>query len=376
MFKEEKMKKATVLILSVLLFWGIGLSIFMPKVTEAQTITWKMQTTWPAGMALHTSAVGLAKRIEEMTGGRLKIEVLPAGAIVPAFEVLGAVHKGTIDAAHGWSAYWIGRHPAANLFSSVAGGPFGMDNVDYAGWLYHGGGLEFYRELYLDVMKMKVMVFPTDIIASEPLGWFKKPIKSWAELKGLKMRESGLTAEIYKEAGITVVAMPGGEILPALERGVIDGAAFMCPTTDKELGLMDVAKYYHAPGIHRHTGTLEFLINKDVWDKLPGDIKAIIDIASRENLFRAWIDLVDKNVKDLEVLKTKHGVKMVETSKETLLEILKAWDKVAARYVAKDPFFAKVYASQKEYAKKIVEYRRDFYVPYELVADYYWPKKK
>jgi len=370
------MKRLSVWFLSFALFIGLGSNISLPEAEAAATITWKMQTTWPAGMALHASAVGLAKRIEEMTGGRLKIEVLPAGAIVPAFEVLGAVHKGTIDAAHGWSAYWIGRHPAANLFSSVAGGPFAMDNVDYAGWLYHGGGLEFYRELYLSAMNMKVMVFPTDIIASEPLGWFKKPIKSWADLKGIKMREAGLTAEIYKEAGITVVAMPGGEILPALERGVIDGAAFMCPTTDRELGLMDVAKFYHAPGIHRHTGTLELLINKDAWDKLPSDIKAIIDVASRENLFRAWIELVDKNVKDLEVLKTKHGVKVVETPKEVILEILKAWDKVAARYVAKDPFFAKVYASQKEYARKIVEYRREFYVPYELVADYYWPKKK
>lgn len=370
------MKKATVLVLSILMFVGIGLSVFTPKTTEAQTITWKMQTTWPAGMALHTSAVALAKRIEEMSGGRLKIDIMPAGAIVPAFEVLGAVHKGTLDAAHGWSAYWIGKHPAANLFSSVAGGPFAMDNVDYAGWLYHGGGLEFYRELYLDAMKMKVMVFPTDIIASEPLGWFKRPIKSWADLKGLKMRESGLTAEIYKEAGVTVITMPGGEILPALERGVIDGAAFMCPTTDRELGFQDVVKFYHAPGIHRHTGTLELLVNKDSWDKLPADLKAIVDIASRENLFRAWIELVDRNVKDLEVLKTKHGVKMVETPKEVLIEILKAWDKVAAKYVAKDPFFAKVYASQKDYAKKMVDYRREFYIPYDTVADYYWPKKK
>jgi len=370
------MKKATVLILSVFMFAGIGLLVFTPKTTEAQTISWKMQTTWPAGIALHRSAVGLAKRIEEMSGGRIKIDIVPAGAIVPAFEVLGAVDKGTLHAGHGWSAYWVGKHPAANLFSSVAGGPFGMDNVDYAQWLYHGGGLELYRELYLDAMKLKVMVFPTDIIASEPLGWFKKPIRSWADLKGIKMRETGLTAEIYKEAGITVITMPGGEILPALERGVIDGAAWMCPTMDKELGLMDVVKFYHAPGMHRHTGTLELVINKDTWDKLPADLKAIIDVASRENLFRSWIDLVDQNIKDLELLKTKHNVKMVETPKEVIMEILKAWDKVAARYVAKDPFFAKVYASQKDYAKKIVEYRRDFYVPYETVADYYWPKKK
>lgn len=370
------MKKVTVWILSFMLFAGLGFTIFTPNATEAAAIAWKMQTTWPSGMALHTSAVALAKRIGEMSGGRLKIDVMPAGAIVPAFEVLTAVHKGTIDAGHGWSAYWVGKHPAANLFSSVAGGPFGMDNVDYAGWLFHGGGVELYRELYLDVMKMNVMVFPTDIVASEPLGWFKKPIKSWADLKGIKMREAGLTAEIYREAGITVITMSGGEILPALERGVIDGAAWMCPTTDKELGFMDVCKFYHAPGMHRHTGTLEFFINKDAWEKLPADLKAIVDIASRENLFRAWIDLVDRNVKDLELLKTKHGVKVVETPKEIILEILKAWDKVAAKYVAKDPFFAKVYASQKDYAKKMVEYRREFYVPYELVADYYWPKKK
>ena len=370
------MKRLTVLILGCLIFVGVCLSVFTSGTVAAETITWKMQTTWPSGMGLHTSAVALAKRIEDMSGGRLKIDIMPAGAIVPAFEVLSAVHKGTLDAGHSWSAYWIGKHPAANLFSSVAGGPFGMDNVDYAGWLFHGGGLEFYRKLYRDVIKMKVMVFPTDIIASEPLGWFKKPIKSWADLKGLKMRESGLTAEIYKEAGVTVIAMPGGEILPALERGVIDGAAFMCPTTDRELGFADVVKYYHAPGIHRHTGTLELLVNKDSWDKLPADLKTIVDVASRENLLRAWIKLVDRNVKDLEALKTKEGVNLVQTPPEVIINIIKAWDKVAAKYVAKDPFFAEVYNSQKEYAKKIVEYRREFYVPYDLVADHYWPKKK
>ncbi|MBS3906002.1 MAG: TRAP transporter substrate-binding protein [Syntrophaceae bacterium] len=369
------MKKATVLILSILMFVGIGLSVFTPKAIEAQTITWKMQSTWPAGIFLHESAVGLAKRIGELSGGRLKIDISPAGAIVPAFEVLDAVHKGALDAGHGWSAYWIGKQPTANLFSSVAGGPFGMDNVDYAGWLYNGGGLELYRELYLDVLKMKVVVFPTDIIASEPLGWFKKPMRSAADLKGLKFRAAGLTAEIYREFGMSVITLPGGEIVPALERGVIDGAEWMDPTMDKELGLQDVAKFYHAPGMHRHTGTLEFIVNKDSWDKLPADLKAIVDMANRENLLRSWLELTSRNVRDLEVLKAKHGVTQVETPKEVLIEILKAWDKVAARYVAKDPFFAKVYASQKEYARKMVSYRRSFYAPYDLVADYYWPKR-
>lgn len=351
------------------------LSVSMIGTAMAQTANWKMQSTWPAGIFLHESAVELAKRIVEMSGGRLKIDVSSAGTIVPAFEVLDAVHRGTLQAGHGWSAYWVGKQPALNLFSSVAGGPFGMDNVDYVGWLYHGGGLELYRQIYTDALKMKIHVLPTDIIASEPLGWFKRPIKSVADLKGKKFRATGLTAEIYKELGMAVITLPGGEIVSALDKGIIDGAEWMDPTMDKELGIMDVAKYYHAPGMHRHTGTLELLINKDTWDKLPADLKAIIEVATRENLLRSWLDLTSRNIKDLEVLKTKHKVNMVETPKEVIIEILKAWDKVAERYSAKDPVFAKVYASQKEWAKNMVDYRRSFYAAYDIPADYYWPKK-
>lgn len=370
------MKKLLVLGLCIVLGVFIGLNPFAaPNVDAAAPITWKMQTTWPAGIFLHDSAVALAKRIGELSGGRLKIDISPSGAIVPAFQVLDAVNKGVLDAGHGWSAYWAGKHPAANLFSSVAGGPFGMDNVDYAGWLYYGGGLELYRALYSDVLKMKVMVFPTDIIAAEPLGWFKKPIRAVSDLKGLKFRAAGITAEIYKEFGMSVITLPGGEVVPSLERGVIDGAEWMDPTMDRQLGLQDVVKLYHAPGVHRPTGTLELLVNKDSWDKLPADLKAIVDIASRENLMRSWLDLTSRNMRDLEVLKTKHGVTMVETPKEVMIAILKAWDRVAAKYAAKDPFFAKVYASQKEYARKMVSYRRSFYAPYGLAADYYWPEK-
>lgn len=375
-FREVgKMRRLVILVLYV----GLGIIFswnpFIGEKARAQTITWKMQSTWPAGMFFHENAVELAKRIGELSGGRLKIDVSPAGAIVPAFEVLNAVHKGALDGGFGWSAFWIGKQPTANLFSSVAGGPFGMDNVDYAGWLYYGGGLELYRELFLGVLKMNVMVFPSEIVASEPIGWFKKPIRSVEELKGLKFRAAGLTAEIYRELGMSVITVPAGEIVPALQRGVIDGAEFADPTTDKELGFYDVTKFYHAPGMHRHTGTLELAINKDRWDKLPADLKAIVDTANRENLFISWLDLTSRNIRDLELLKTKYGVTLVETPKEILIEILKAWDKVAARYVAKDPFFAKVYASQKEFARKMVSFRRSFYPNYDLAADYYWPKK-
>jgi len=322
MKKKKLMAAVFCLVLGVISISGIGPG--MPTAAAQSPTVWKMQTTWPAGLFLHESAIGLAKRIGELTGGRLKIEVTPAGTIVPAFEVLDAVHRGTIQVGHGWSAYWIGKSPAANLFSSVAGGPFGMDNIDYVGWLYYGGGLDLYKQLFADILKLKVIIHPTDIIASEPLGWFKKEKKSTADLKGLKFRASGLTAEIYREFGLSVITLPGGEIVSALDKGVIDGAEWMDPTMDRELGLMDVAKYYHAPGMHRHTGSLEFLVNKDAWDKLPADIKAIIDIACRENMMRSWLDLTSRNVKDLEVLQKKHGVKLVETPKEVLIDILKA----------------------------------------------------
>jgi TRAP-type mannitol/chloroaromatic compound transport system substrate-binding protein len=338
-------------------------------------IVWKMQTVWPAGLAFHRNAEGLAKRIEEMSGGRLKIQVEPAGTVVGAFDVLDAVNKGLVDCAHGWSAYWVGKHPALNFFTSASGGPFGLDNLDYVSWMFYGGGYELYRELYQDVLKMKVHVIPTLVLNTEPLGWFKKPIKSVADLKGAKFRASGLTAEIYKELGMTVIAMPAGEILPALERGVIDGAEFYSPYLDKELGFQDVAKYYYAPGMHRSTGTLELLVNKEKWDKLPADLKAIIDIASRENLLRGWLEISVKDVEALEELKAKSGVNVVETPKDVLIEILKAWDKVAANYAAKDPFFAKVSDSMKQFASHIVPFRRDFQAGYDICADYYWPKK-
>jgi len=368
------MKKIlTTLVFILVAVWGLSAAITSPA--SAQTITWRMQTTWPTGLALHDSALTLANRINELSGGRLKIEITPAGTIVPAFEVLDAVHRGIIQAAHGWSAYWIGKQPTANLFSSVAGGPFGMDNVDYAAWLYAGGGMEYYQKLYGEVLNMKVIVFPTDLIASEPLGWFKKQIKSVDDLRGLKFRASGLTAEIYRELGMSIITLPGGEIVSALERGIIDGAEFMCPTTDKDLGFQDVVKYYHAPGMHRHTGTLEFLVNKDAYEKLPKDLQKVIEIAALENLLRGWVDLVARNVRDLEELRTRYNVELVDTPPEVITAILEAWDKVAARYVAQDPFFAEVYQSQKDFAAKMVPFRRSFYVPYDLAADYYWPRK-
>ena len=373
------MKRKIVLIPLALLLAGFG-AIGCPPVEEpvepvvpvGEVFEWTMQTTWPAGLYLHDGAIRFAEKVREMSGGRLNIDVLPAGTIVGAFDVLDTVHEGVLDMGHGWSAYWAGRHPAAHLFSSAIGGPFGMDNLDYVNWLYFGGGLELYRELYAEELGLNVLVFPVDIIVAEPFGWFKEPITAWEDLEGLKMREAGLTAEVYKEAGITVVMLPGGEILPAMEKGVIDAAAFMCPTSDKQLGLMDVAKYYHTPSVHRPTGTLELLVNKDSWDRLPADLKAIVEIAARESLLHSWMRGLHLNVDDLETLKKEHGVTVVRTPDEILMKVLEAWDAVAAKYAAENPFFARVYQSQKDFAEGVVSYRLGFYAPYEFAAHYYW----
>lgn len=341
-------------------------------VAPVETITWKMQTPWPTGMYLHDGPLRFAEKVEAMSGGRLKIEVTPAGTIVGAFDILDAVSDGVLDAGQGWAAYWAGRHPAAHLFSSTVGGPFGMDNLDYVSWLYFGGGLELYRQLYTEEMGLNVKVFPMDIIVEEPLGWFKEEITSLEELKGLKMRESGLTAEVYSKAGITVVAMPGGEILPSLERGVIDAAAFMCPTSDKQLGLMDVAKYYHTPSLHRPSGTLELLINQDRWNELPADLQAIVEVAAKETLLHTWMRGIFLNSADLQTLKEEHDVQIVRTPDDVLEMQLEAWAEVAAGHSANNPFFAEVFASQREHAERVVRYRREFYLPYGFASDHYW----
>jgi TRAP-type mannitol/chloroaromatic compound transport system substrate-binding protein len=202
-----------------------------------------------------------------------------------------------------------------------------MGNEDFLSWLYVGGGLELYQELLQKELKLDVVVFPTFGETPEPMGWFPKPIKSVAELKGLKFRATGLSAEVFKEMGMNVVSLAPGEIVPALERGVIDAAEFSDPSSDLALGFPNVRKFYHMPGIHQPTGMMEFY---------------------------------------------KHGVTIVETSKEIQLEILKAWDRVAERKAKENAFFAKVLESQRAFAKRVVPYRRCCHPAYELSADHYW----
>ena len=340
--------------------------------SEAKDFVWKIQSTWTAGDFHQVNPKGLVEKIEAMSGGRLKINLLAAGAIVPAFEVLDAVHKGILDGGHAWPGYWYGKHPAATLFGSVPGGPFGMSAEDYLGWLYLGGGKELYNELLQKELKLNVVAFPTFGETPEPLGWFPKALKDVKDFRGLKFRAGGMSAEVFKAMGMSVVTLPGGEIVPAMQRGVIDAGEFSDPSSDMAMGFQDVRKFYHMPGTHQPTGMMEFLINTKKWEELPADLKAIVEYACMAEALHFTLKMLNQNSKDLDTLVTKHGVKVIESPREILTEVLKAWDKVAEKYVKENPFFAKVYESQKKWAQQVVPYRRVGHPPYDLAADYYW----
>lgn len=333
------------------------------------------QATWPSGLTLYDNFKYFAKRVDEISDGRLKIKTQPAGAIVPAFELLDATSKGVVDGAHAWAAYWVGKDKTAVLFTGGPGGTYGMDFIDYMGWMYNGGGLELYREFYQKVLKMNVTVFPIVAAGPQAFGWFKKPINSLEDFKGMKCRETGMAAEVYKAMGMTVVNMPGGEILPAAERGVIDCAEWIGGEEDYRLGFHNIWKYYYSPGMHENTTVGELLINLDVWNKLPKDLQAIIEVAVNDAFIRHWADFRRQNATAITKMVQQHDVKILETPKDILYTFLKTWDKLAAEEAAKNPFFKKVLESQKHYASYVVPTNRFLFPDYSFAADYYWPKK-
>jgi len=348
--------------------------IFAGSAAAQQVINWKMQSTWTAGDFHQTNPKKFVEMVEAMSGGRLKINLQASGAIVPAFEVLDAVHKGILDAGNSWPGYWFGKHPACTLFSSVAGGPFGMDNLDFLSWYHMGGGKDLYNELLQKELKLNVIAFASSGETPEPQGWFKKPVKDVKAFRGLKFRAAGAAAEVFKTMGMTVVILPGGEIVPALQRGVIDAGEFSDPSSDMAMGFQDVTKFYHLPGVHQPTGFMEVVINKSKWDALPADLKAIVEYAAMANTLNFDMSMLSQNSTDLGTLINKHNVKAIETPREILTEVLKAWDQVADKYCKQNPFFNKVYQSQKTFAQRVVPYRRVGHPPYDLAADYYWGK--
>jgi len=336
----------------------------------------KFQATWPAGSTLFDNFKMFCEMVKKMSGGRLEIEPLPAGAVVPPFELLDAVSRGVLDGGHAWASYWYGKRKVAGLFTGGPGGTFGMDFTDYMGWMYEGGGLELYNEFYQKILGLKIKAWPILPSAPQSFGWFKNPVKSWEDMKGVKMRIGGMAGEIFQRAGLRVVNIPGGEIVPAAERGVIDAAEWVTPGEDMKMGFHEIWKNYYMPGIHENTSVGELLFNTDVWNKLPGDLQAIVDAATITTFVRWQSWFLKYNALALKDLREKYGVTIHRTPDDILIACLKNWDEIAKAESEKDPFFKKVLDSQREFASLMVPAHRFMYPPYAFCADYYWPEKK
>jgi TRAP-type mannitol/chloroaromatic compound transport system substrate-binding protein len=354
---------------------ALALAVMLPC-AHAQTTKLRFQSAFPTSSLMFENSKYFTERVKALSGGRLQIEMLPSGAVVPPFEVLDAVHKGVLDGGHTAPAYWLGKNRAATLFGPAPGGPFGMDMLDYLGWLYEGGGIEMYREFYQVELKRNVVPVPMTSVANQILGWFKKPVKDWNDLKGRKCRQTGITAEVFARAGMSPVNIPGGEIVPAGERGVIECAEFVGPAEDMKIGFHTVWKYVYMPSAHEPATVVELLVNGDVWNKLNEEQRAIIQSASQEATLRSQLVSNKLNADALVELREKHGVKIERTPSDILTKILQSWDEIAKDEAAKNPFFKKVYESQRAYAAKVVPARRAVYAPYDFDANYYWPERK
>lgn len=361
---------SVVTVMAALALWAAA-----PGTAPAQAadpIVLKGQSSHPATANLHLIFQIWAESVEKMSGGRLDIEVLPGGAIVPPFEVFDATSRGVLDVGMAPFGYILGKSLAGIPLSH--GPVFGMDGVDYFGWYYDGGGMALLEEFYRDVIKLDLVAFPIPTDYPQALGWFKRPISNLEDLKGMKYRIYGIGAETYGKLGVSVVTLPGGEIVPAMERGVIEGAEWINCLEDKKLGLNNVAKYYYTPGMHEPVTGGQLMVNRRVWDKLSPDLQEIVKVAS---VHATMVRNATFNRETAEACKelVDAGIEVYRTPDDILKNFLDEWEKIQAGYAAKDPFYKKVIDSQREYAEVVVPYRLSFWPPYEFAGNYYWKDK-
>jgi TRAP-type mannitol/chloroaromatic compound transport system substrate-binding protein len=325
---------------------------------QAQQYKARVQTAVPAASIYFELLKRFGDRVEKMTGGRLKMEMLPDGAVVPAFEILDAVDKGVVEGGYAWTHYWSGKHPAAGIFSNpMAGAGVGLDQISHVAWLFEGGGYDLYRKFYSDVLKVNIEPLMIQPMGPDPLGWFKQPINSTADFKKMKYRSPpGITGEIFKEMGVAAVAMPGGEIVPAAQRGTIDAAEWIGPADDLNLGLQTVWKHYYLQGLHQSTDIGEILFNKTWWSKLPADIQEIVRTAAMASMMETYTFNVARNAQAIVKLRNEFKVQIHDTPKDFYPEFVRATQVVLDRYSAKDPFFKQVLDSQKQFAVVVVPY--------------------
>jgi len=349
---------------------GAAATVAAPTVVRAQgPISMRWQSTWPAKDIFHEYALDYAKKVNDMTGGDLKIEVLPAGAVVPAFGLLDAVSKGTLDGGHGVLVYHYGKQNALALWGSGPG--YAMDANMLLAWHKYGGGKELLAKLYASI-GANVVSFPYAPMPTQPLGWFKKPVTKAEDLQGVKFRTVGISIDVFTGLGAAVNALPGGEIVSAMDRGLLDAAEFNNATSDRILGFADVSKVCMLQSYHQNAEQLEIMFNKTKYDALPEKMKAIIanavDAASQDMAWKA----IDRYSKDYEELQTKDKVKFYKTPDSILQKQLDIYDQVVEKKSAENPLFKEIVESQLAFAKRATQWEQDTVVNRRMAYNHYF----
>src|SRR5215831_16726192 len=345
-------------------------AVAAPTVVSAQgPINMRFQSTWPSKDIFHEYALDFGKKINDMTGGDLKIEVLPAGAVVPAFQLLDAVSKGVLDGGHGVLVYHYGKNTALALWGSGPG--FAMDANMLLAWHKYGGGKALLEKIFAGI-GADVVSFPYAPLYTQPLGWFKKPVQTADDLKGLKYRTVGISIDMFTAMGAAVNALPGGEIVAAIDRGLLDAAEFNNASSDRALGFADVSKICMLQSYHQNAEQLEISFNKTKFDGLPAKMKAIIEnaveAASQDMQWKA----IDRNSQDYVTLQTQDKVKFYKTPDSILKRQLEAYDEVVKKYAAQNALFKEIVESQLAFAKRATQWEQDYVVNRRMAYEHYW----
>jgi TRAP-type mannitol/chloroaromatic compound transport system substrate-binding protein len=345
-------------------------AVTAPSVVKAQgPISMRWQSTWPSKDIFHEYALDFGKRVNDMTGGDLKIEVLPAGAVVPAFQLLDAVSKGVLDGGHGVLVYHYGKQQALALWGSGPG--YGMDANMLLAWHKYGGGKELLNEIFTSI-GANVVSFPYGPMPTQPLGWYKKPITKVDDFKGLKFRTVGISIDVFTGMGAAVNALPGGEIVAAMDRGLIEAAEFNNATSDRVLGFADVSKICMLQSYHQNAEQFEISFNKTKFDGLPAKLRAQIETAVEASSQDMSWKAVDRYSKDYIELQTKDNVKFYKTPDAILKRQLEIFDEVAKKKAGENAIFKKIVESQVAFAKRAVQWEQDTVVNRKMAFDHYF----
>jgi len=348
---------------------GAAATVATPALAQSGPVNMRFQSTWPAKDIFHEYALDYAKKVNDMTGGDLKIEVLPAGAVVPAFQLLEAVSKGTLDGGHGVLAYHYGKSNALALWGS--GPAYAMDANMLLAWHKYGGGKQLLEKLYSSI-GANVVSFPYGPMPSQPLGWFKKPVQKADDLKGVKFRTVGISIDVFTGMGAAVNALPGGEIVAAMDRGLLDAAEFNNASSDRVLGFPDVSKVCMLQSFHQNAEQFEIMFNKDKYNALPAKIRAILDNAAEAaGQDMAW-KAIDRYSKDYEEMQSKDKVKFYKTPDSVLQKQLDVYDEVVTKKSATDPLFKEIVESQLAFAKRATQWEQDTITNRRMAYNHYF----